>query len=63
MRLFHPFIPGTNQSRPGDLASIEENVASTGRSKKSTKSVGVPVRDKVKPATDGVVYKVEAQHI
>ncbi|KAI0293908.1 P-loop containing nucleoside triphosphate hydrolase protein [Russula brevipes] len=60
---FPPHTFRYERSRPGDLASIEENVASTGRSKKSAKSKGVPVRDKIKPAIDGVVYKVSDSRI
>ncbi|KAI9435234.1 P-loop containing nucleoside triphosphate hydrolase protein [Russula earlei] len=49
--------------RPGDLASIEENVVSNARSKKSTKSTRTPVREKLKPAVDGVIYKVSDSRI
>ncbi|KAF8480196.1 P-loop containing nucleoside triphosphate hydrolase protein [Russula ochroleuca] len=49
--------------RPGDLASIEENVVSTSRSKKSTKLTNASVRDKVKSAAEGVVYKVSDSRI
>lgn len=49
--------------RPGDLASIEENVVPTGRSKKSTKSTSTSARDKVKPVVEGVVYKVSDSRI
>jgi hypothetical protein len=42
-------------SRPGDLASIEENVSSVNLAKKSTKAKKIV--DSAKP-TEGVVYKV-----
>ncbi|KAI0305372.1 P-loop containing nucleoside triphosphate hydrolase protein [Multifurca ochricompacta] len=44
--------------RPGDLVSIEENVVSASRSKKSSKPSSVSLRDKVKQAVEGVVYKI-----
>jgi len=46
--------------RPGDLARIEENISSSGPSKKATK-IKKPEDAATKPkAAEGVVYKVTA---
>ncbi|KAI0249793.1 P-loop containing nucleoside triphosphate hydrolase protein [Lactifluus subvellereus] len=52
-----------NENRPGDLASIEENVVSSGRSKKSAKPNSSSMRDKVQSTMEGVVYKVSDSRI
>ena len=47
-------------NRPGDLARIEENISSSGPSKKATK-IKKPEDAATKPkAAEGVVYKVTA---
>jgi len=53
----------THTFRPGDLASIEESIASTGKSKKSTRPTNTSVRDKRKSSVEGVVYKVAESRI
>ncbi|KAH9962122.1 P-loop containing nucleoside triphosphate hydrolase protein [Russula dissimulans] len=49
--------------RPGDLVSIQENVASNSKSKKSPKSTRTSAREKVPPAVEGVTYRVSDSRI
>ena len=58
--LFSSPNPGIS---PGDLASIEENVVSTGRTKKSTKPMSASAGDNEKSVIEGVVYKVCATNL
>jgi DNA polymerase alpha-associated DNA helicase A len=44
--------------RPGDLARIEENVSSSGPSKKATKGKKIEGAATKTKAAEGVVYKV-----
>lgn len=47
-----------NLPRPGDLARIEENVTTSGPSKKGTKTKKPVAEGKISQSVEGVVYKV-----